>query len=119
MWNKWGHTIPITVIQLDRVQVVQIKKPEAGNELYQVQIGIGEPNFKKITKSELGHFVKAQVPPKRILSEFKVSRECLLPIGYMMTPRHYTPGMFVDVISKSVGHGFQGTIKKDGFRRQP
>jgi large subunit ribosomal protein L3 len=37
----------------------------------------------------------------------------------MMTPRHFTPGMFVDVVSKSVGHGFQGTIKKDGFRRQP
>ncbi len=37
----------------------------------------------------------------------------------MMTTRHYTPGMFVDVVSRSVGHGFQGTIRRYGFRRQP
>lgn len=70
-------------------------------------------------KSTLGHFVKAGVPPKRVLSEFRVSKECLLPVGYMMTARHYTPGMFVDVVGRTVGHGFQGTIKRYGFRRQP
>lgn len=36
-----------------------------------------------------------------------------------MSARHYTPGMFVDVIGKTVGHGFQGTIKRHGFARQP
>lgn len=36
-----------------------------------------------------------------------------------MTTRHYTPGMFVDVVSRSVGHGFQGTIKRFRFKRQP
>jgi len=37
----------------------------------------------------------------------------------MIGARHYTPGMYVDVIGKTVGHGFQGTIKRWGFRRQP
>jgi large subunit ribosomal protein L3 len=37
----------------------------------------------------------------------------------MISARHYTPGMFVDVIGKTVGHGFQGTIKRWGFKRQP
>lgn len=63
--------------------------------------------------------MKARVPPKRKLAEFRVSEECLLPVGYMMSSRHYTPGMFVDVVGKTVGHGFQGTIKRHGFRRQP
>ena len=36
-----------------------------------------------------------------------------------MSVRHYTPGMFIDVVGKTVGHGFQGTIKRFGFRRQP
>lgn len=36
-----------------------------------------------------------------------------------MSSRHYTPGMFVDVVGKTVGHGFQGTIKRFGFKRQP
>ena len=25
LWNKWGHMVPVTVIELDRVQVVQVK----------------------------------------------------------------------------------------------
>lgn len=37
----------------------------------------------------------------------------------MVSVRHYTPGMLVDVLGKTVGHGFTGTIKKYGFRRQP
>ena len=43
----------------------------------------------------------------------------MLPVGYMISARHYSPGMFVDVIGKTVGHGFQGTIKRFGFKRQP
>ena len=37
----------------------------------------------------------------------------------MISARHFTPGMFIDVTGKTVGHGFQGTIKRFGFRRQP
>jgi large subunit ribosomal protein L3 len=37
----------------------------------------------------------------------------------MMSARHYTPGMFIDIMSKTVGHGFAGTIKRYGFKRQP
>lgn len=119
MWDRWGHIVPVTIIELDRVQVVQIKEPFPGNEFYQVQMGIGQRNIKKLTKPLLGHYVKAGIPPKKRLAEFKVSKECLLPVGYMMTPRHYTPGMHIDVVGKTVGHGFQGTIKRWGFRRQP
>jgi large subunit ribosomal protein L3 len=84
-----------------------------------VQLGSGEQRLKKLNKAELGHFLKAKVPPKQDLAEFPVSKECLLPVGYMLGARHYTPGMFVDVAGKTVGHGFSGTIKRYGFSRQP
>ena len=45
--------------------------------------------------------------------------DSVLPQGFMLGARHFTPGMFVDVSSKSVGHGFSGTIKRYRFRRQP
>lgn len=41
MYNRWGETVPVTIILLDRVQVTQIKPPVAGNTFYQVQMGIG------------------------------------------------------------------------------
>ena len=119
MFDQWGDMVPVTIILLDRVQVVQIKPPEDGNQFYQVQMGIGEKKIKKTNKAQMGHYLKARVPPKKVLSEFPVSEECLLPVGYCMSARHYTPGMFVDISGKTVGHGFSGTIKKFGFGRQP
>lgn len=41
LWDRWGHIVPATVIQLDRTQIVQIKKPVRNNLYYQVQIGVG------------------------------------------------------------------------------
>jgi large subunit ribosomal protein L3 len=119
LYDQWGDIVPVTIILLDRVQIVQIKRPEEGNKFYQVQMGIGERRIKRIKKAAMGHYLKAKVPPKRLLAEFPVSEECLLPVGYTMSARHYTPGMFVDVAGKTVGHGFTGTIKKYNFRRQP
>lgn len=74
LWDQWGHAAGVTVIQLDRCQVVQIKQPRHENADYQVQMGLGQKNMKRITKSLLGHFVRAGIPPKRVLAEFKVSK---------------------------------------------
>ncbi|CAM6006013.1 unnamed protein product [Sphagnum balticum] len=119
LWDRWGDMVAATIILLDRVQITQIKPPLEGNIFYQVQMGIGSRRIKRVNKAAMGHFLKARVPPKQALAEFPVSKECLLPVGYMMSARHYTPGMFVDVMAKTVGHGFQGTIKRHGFSRQP
>lgn len=68
MWDSWGHIVPATIIQLDRTQIVQIKKPVRNNHYYQVQIGIGQKNIKKVTRPMLGHYLKARVPPKQKLA---------------------------------------------------
>lgn len=36
-----------------------------------------------------------------------------------MTARHFTPGQFVDIMGTTVGRGFQGTVKRYGFKLQP
>jgi large subunit ribosomal protein L3 len=73
LWDRWGHVVAATVIQLDRPQIVQIKKPVRNNEFYQVQIGCGAANLKRLNKPLMGHFLKSRVPPKQHLSEFRVS----------------------------------------------
>ena len=65
LFDHWGDTIPATAIQLDRCQVVQIKPPPVGNPFYFVQMGVGERRIKSMNKAEIGHFMKAGVPPKR------------------------------------------------------
>lgn len=65
LWDRWGHVVPATIIELDRTQVVQVKEPVRNNLFYQVQVGFGEKHLKKITKPQLGHYLKAKVPPKK------------------------------------------------------
>ena len=73
LYDQWGDIVPVTAVLLDRVQVVQIKPPNPGNTFYQVQMGIGEKRIRRANKAQLGHFLKAKVPPKRVLAEFPVS----------------------------------------------
>jgi large subunit ribosomal protein L3 len=63
--------------------------------------------------------MKAGVPPKYAVREFPVTKENLLPVGFMLSARHFTPGQFVDVQGYSIGKGFQGAMKRWNFRGGP
>ena len=117
-WNKWGTLVPLTVVHLDRNQVVDIKTPERDGYLA-LQVGCGQKNTKFLKKPQIGHYLKANVGPKSYLKEFKITPENKLPIGYMIGTRHFTVGQYVDVKGKSKGKGFQGAMKRWGFRGLP
>lgn len=91
LWDKWGTYHNLTVMQLDRCQVVQTKTAEKDG-VSSIQVGCGQKNLKRLKKPEIGHFVKADVPPKVKLFEFPVTPENMLPVGYMFSVRHFTPG---------------------------
>ena len=48
----------------------------------------------------LGQFRAADVPAKRKLVEFKVTRDAMLPVGTQLHISHFSPGQYVDVCSK-------------------
>ena len=61
----------------------------------------------------------AGVPLKRMLAEFRVSRDALLPVGTELTAAHFVPGQYVDVAGTSIGKGFQGVMKRFNFAGGP
>lgn len=95
-WDKWGKLQPCTVIQIDRCQVTQVKLKEKDG-VDAIQVGIGEMLPHKMKKPQIGHLLKNNLPPKRHLAEFPVAKECLLPVGYCLGPRHFKIGQLVDV----------------------
>lgn len=116
MWDKWGMRHALTVLQVDRCQVSQIKP---FGEYFYLQLGVGERNIDKITKPMIGHYIKADIPPKKALMDCKVSANCVLPLGYELKAQHFIPGQLVDVKAIIKGKGFQGGIKRWNFNRQP
>jgi len=71
-----------------------------------------------VTKPIIGHYIKADVPPKKKLVECRITPECILPVGYELMARHFRPGQLVDVQGLTKGRGFQGGIKRHNFHRQ-
>lgn len=103
------------------MQVVQVKTP-APNALRQeravLQLGAGPAKAKNVRGTLAGHYAAAGVPPKRILRDFSVTQDAVLPVGTTVTARHFVPGQKVDIQSRSQGKGTQGAMKRWGFAWQ-
>lgn len=114
LWDEWGERHMVTVCQADRLRVVRKKTiPKNGYEA--VQLGLGYRSAHRHTKQMIGEFMKAGVGPKHKLAEFRVSSDCLLPVGHRLSVRHFVPGQWCFVAGWSKAKGYQGVMKRWGF----
>ncbi|MFC2968863.1 50S ribosomal protein L3 [Acidimangrovimonas pyrenivorans] len=109
-----GKQIPVTVLQLDNLQVVAQRTAEKDGYTA-VQLGAGSAKAKRTTAAMRGHFAKANVAPKRKVTEFRVSPENLIEVGEEITADHYLEGQYVDIAGTSIGKGFAGAMKRHNF----
>jgi 50S ribosomal protein uL3 len=114
-WDRWGTWFPLTVVKIDNCQVTHVKSKGGKDGYDALQVGVGEKDSKRTTKSMIGHFIKNDLPIKRDVREFKITAENTLPIGYMLTARHFVPGQSVDVRGISKGKGMQGVMYRWNF----
>ncbi len=110
-----GKQIPVTVLQLDNLQVVSTRTVEKDGYTA-VQLGAGTAKVKRTSKAMRGHFAIAKVEPKRKIAEFRVSAENLIEVGAEISAEHYLEGQKVDVSGTSIGKGFQGAMKRWNFK---
>jgi large subunit ribosomal protein L3 len=94
-----GEHIPVTVLRLDRCQVVGHRTSEK-NGYTALQLGAGTPKVKRLSRAARGHFAVANVEPKRKLAEFRVSPENVIEVGAEITADHFVEGQFVDVSAR-------------------
>jgi large subunit ribosomal protein L3 len=109
-----GRQVPVTVLQLDTLQVVAQRTAERDG-YSAVQLGAGAAKAKRTSAAMRGHYARASVAPKRKLAEFRVSPENLIGVGEEITADHYFEGQYVDVAGTSIGKGFAGAMKRHNF----
>lgn len=118
LFTENGNVVPVTVVEAGPCTVVQKKTVE--NDGYTaVQLGFDDVREKLVVKPIKGHYDKAQVAYKRVLKEFKLDNSDSLNVGDILKADTFAAGDVIDVTGISKGKGFQGTIKRLGFHRQP
>jgi len=118
IWDEDGKLRACTVLEIQDCQVVCHKTFEKDG-YSGMQLGAGWIHPKRVPKPQTFHMLKNGVPLKRKLWEFRVSEENLMPVGTEIRADHFEPGLHIDVCGTSIGKGFQGVMKRWGFKGQP
>ena len=116
IYDASGKVVPCTVLEAGPCVVTQVKTVEKDG-YSAIQLAYDEKKEKKTTKALKGHFEKAGTTPKKILREFTRFEEGhQKSLGDVLDVTVFEEGEYVDVSGTSKGKGFQGVVKRHGFR---
>lgn len=119
-----GTVTPVTVIKAGPCVVVQTKSVSGRDGYNAIQLGLVEDKpvrLKNVSKPLRGHFEKTGggVPPTRVLKEFRLATEPEAAVGDQVKVDVFADGDKIEVVGKSKGRGFAGTVKRHNFARGP
>lgn len=113
-----GRVIPVTVLKAGPCVVVQRKTTE--NDGYEaVQLGLVEfVKPQRVNKPRSGHFKKHDVPPVRLLREFRLAdgKDEVKAGDKVLVEEVFKLEDRVDVIGVSKGRGWAGVVRRYHFR---
>ncbi len=114
VFNDAGQVVPVTIIETGPCAVTQIRTIR--NDGYEsVQLGFGR--VRRPNKPEAGHLKGSQIG--RRLQEVRADDIGEYAVGQLVSVAIFEPGEIVDVVGKSKGRGFAGTMKRHGFHGGP
>ncbi|MCX7832110.1 MAG: 50S ribosomal protein L3 [Actinobacteria bacterium] len=117
---KEGKAIPVTVLKAGPCYVVDKRTPEK-NGYAAIVLGFEETKEQRVNKPLLGVFKKNNLKPLKYIKEVRVNPEELdqYEIGQKLGASVFEVGELVDVTGRTKGRGFQGGVKRHGFRGFP
>jgi len=118
IFDESGRAIPVTLIEAGPCFVSQIKTAETDG-YSAVQLAYGEVKPKRLSKAQLGHLKTNNLPPVRVLREFRTKKIEDINPGDELNASVFAAGEFVDVVGTSKGKGFAGAMKRHGFHGGP
>ena len=133
IFDEAGNNIACTVIEAGPCVITQLKTDDTKDGYNALQIGFGDAKVKNTSRALQGHFDKANTAPKRKLAEFRdfdldslngekdadgnAGAPSEKKMGdLLMAWEVFSEGDKVSVIGTSKGKGFQGVVKRHGFK---
>jgi large subunit ribosomal protein L3 len=113
IFDTAGKQTAVTIIEAGPCVVTQKKTVETDG-YNAIQIAFGDKKEKHTSKSEAGHFSKAQTAAKKVVKEIRNS-EIDKNVGETITVDIFAEGEKVEIVGTTKGKGFQGVVKRHGF----
>lgn len=108
-----GKQIACTVLAVEPCVVTQVKN-KAKDGYDAIQIGCRDKKPKRVNKAEQGRFAKIGLPVKQFVRELRGQHN--KSVGDILDASLFIEGDIVEVVGKVKGRGFQGVVKRHGFR---
>ncbi len=108
-----GEAIGVTVIEAGPCPVVQVKTQDKDG-YDALQVGFGKKRAALLNKPQLGHL--GDLPPVRCLREVRLNAPAEHKRGDILTVEMFHVGERVDVVGITKGLGFQGSMRRHGFK---
>jgi len=114
VFREDGTVVPVTRVQAGPCFVTQVRQE---NGTAKIQIGFGMQKTFRLNKAQQGH-VKGINHENGITIKYlrETESDQAMSRGDKFTVTTFTPGEKVKVIGTSKGKGFQGVVKRHGFR---
>lgn len=128
VYDAAGNNLACTVVQAGPCVITQVKDTDSPDGYSALQLGFGEAKAKNTSKALIGHFDKAKTAPKRKVVEFRDFNFDILNGDGDAAPAEkkqgdlimvwevFSEGDTVNVYGTSKGKGFQGVVKRHGFK---
>ena len=130
VYDEYGRRIAVTAIQAGPCTILGLREP-ARHGYQAIQLGF-DPVKKAsgVSKPRLGQFKKAGSGPFRYVKEFRLPAAAAAPkaegesheawkVGQQLTVELFKEFELVDVTGVSIGKGFQGGVKRWGWKGGP
>jgi large subunit ribosomal protein L3 len=120
VYDEAGRMVPVTVIQAGPCTVTQVKTSQTDG-YNAIQMGFEDKKSSRCTQAEVGQAKKADTRPKKFVREWRLPKaaEPKYNPGDSLTVSIFAETKLVDVLATSKGKGFQGPMKRHGFKGFP
>ena len=116
-----GTVVPVTRVEAKPCVITQVKK-SLKDGADSVQVGYGKQKFFRLNKPTKGHLKDIkwnEIETVRGLVDFKIEAGSKLEKGHIIDASVFTLGEKIQVVGTSKGKGFQGVVKRHGFKGGP
>jgi large subunit ribosomal protein L3 len=115
IFDEEGRRIPVTVVEAGPCIVIQ-KKTVARDGYNAIQVGFSARDTTRANRALIGHCKGAAQGVFRHLRELRIDDVDQYSVGDTISADIFSVGDIIDVTGTSIGKGYQGVIKRWGFK---